>query len=403
MVKTPQKLGRWLVLAAYLGALVLTQFSGYVFAPLLPLVATQYRISTSAAGWTVMIFPLLSALTSGVAGGLVDRFGYRFTIRSGLLLIALFSALRVCGDSFAFLLLCQAGIAIGIPLVVTALSPLVCTWFDQREQASVTALCTVCLFAGIGLALRISPWLILVARFEGAMIILAGVAALCCALFFFAVPRTALPHMRVERPRASWSLLLRNRNVIVLCAGGFLGQGCFNAVTTWLAVIWHERGLPFEAAGIASSYVVFSGILGSLLIPSVADRILHARSALWLCLIPAAVLVHPFIWAASPATACTYGSIMGFFQLPSLAISLTLLERSVRTEQRGTASGIYWTVGNAGVLALSSMIDLVHTIGGWHLAVDCVTALLAVVILLVAFLRAPARAAGSIPLSQVAS
>jgi predicted MFS family arabinose efflux permease len=209
--------------------------------------------------------------------------------------------------------------------------------------------------------------------------------------------------MRVERPRASWSSLLRNRNVIVLCAGGFLGQGCFNAITTWIAVIWHERGLPFEAAGVASSYVVFSGILGSLLIPSVADRILHARAALWLCLIPAAVLVYPFIWAASPASACTYGSILGFFQLPSLAISLTLLERSVRTEQRGTASGIYWTVGNAGVLALSYLVDLVHKSSGWHVAVNCVTALLVVVILLVAFLRVPARAVEKIPLSQVAS
>jgi cyanate permease len=178
MVKISQKLGRRLVLAAYLGALALTQFSCYTFAPLLPLVATRYRISTSAAGWTVMIFPLLSALTSSVAGGLADRFGYRFSIRSGLLLIALFSALRACGGSFAFLLLCQTGIAIGIPLVVTALSPLVCTWFNQREQASVTALCTVCLFAGIGLALGISPWLVLTAGFERAMILLAGVAAL---------------------------------------------------------------------------------------------------------------------------------------------------------------------------------------------------------------------------------
>lgn len=393
MMKIPQEHGRWIVLAAYLGALVLGQLSCYTFAPLLPLVATRYRISASAAGWAVMIFPLLSALTSGISGGLADRFGYRFSIRSGLLLIAFFSALRACGGNFAFLLLCQAGIAIGIPLVVTALSPLVCAWFNQREQPSVTALCTVCLFAGIGMALGTTPWFVLTVGFDRTMILLAGVAALCCALFFLAVPRTALPRMRVERPRASWSLLLRNRNVLILCAGGFLGQGCFNAVTTWIAVIWHERGLPFEAAGVASSYVVFSGILGSLLIPSIADRILNARAALWLCLIPATVLVYPFIWAASPATACTYGSIMGFFQLPSLAISLTLLERSVRTEQRGTASGIYWTVGNAGVLALSYLADLVHRSSGWHIAVACVTALLAAVSLIVAFLRVPARTA----------
>jgi FLVCR family feline leukemia virus subgroup C receptor-related protein len=403
MMKIPQKRRRWLVLAVYLGALVLTQFSCYAFAPSLPLVAALYHISTSAAGWTVMIFPLLSALTSGIAGWAADRFGYRFSIRSGLLLIALFSALRACGGGFAFLLLSQAGIAIGIPLVVTALSPLVCAWFDPRERPSVTPLCTVCLFAGIGLALGISPRLILAVRFEGAMVVLAGVAALCCALFFLTVPGTAPQQMRVERRHTSWFSLLRNRNMVILCAGGFLGQGCFNAITTWIAVIWHDRGFPFEAAGIASSYVVFAGILGSLLIPSIADRFLQVRTALWLCLIPAAVLAQPFIWTKNLSSACAYGGIMGFFQLPSLAISLTLLERSVSAEQRGTASGIYWTVGNAGVLVLSYMIDLMHRISGWHVAVDCVTALLIVVILLVAFLRVPARAARSVSLSHVAS
>jgi len=374
MMKIPQKHVRWLVLAAYMSALVLTQFSCYAFASLLPMVAARYRINTSAAGWTVMIFPLLSALTSGVAGKLVDRVGYRFSIRFGLLLIAFFSAVRAAGGSFAFLLLSQAGIAVGIPLVVTALSPLVCAWFNPQERPLVTALCTVCLFSGIGLALGISPWLILHAGFEQSMILLAGLAVLCYVLFFLAVPGRAFQPMRTERPRTSWSSLLRNRNVVVLCVGGFLGQGCFNAITTWIAVIWHERGFSFEAAGIASGYLVFSGVLGSLVIPSIAGRVLHARAALWLCLIPAAVLVQPFIWAGNPAGGCAYGSILGFFQLPSLAISLTLLERSVGVDQRGTASGMYWTVGNAGVLALSYIIDLVHRISGWHVAVDCVTA-----------------------------
>jgi MFS-type transporter involved in bile tolerance (Atg22 family) len=132
-----------------------------------------------------------------------------------------------------------------------------------------------------------------------------------------------------------------------------------------------------------------SPAFSALLIPPVADRILHVKMALWLCLIPAVALIQPFIWAGSLNDAYLYGSLMGFFQFPSLAISLTLLARSTAKEYSGLTAGLYWMIGNIGVFALSYLVDLIHKLSGWHVAVHCVTALLALVILIVAFLRIP--------------
>lgn len=82
---------------------------------------------------------------------------------------------------------------------------------------------------------------------------------------------------------------------------------------------------------------------------------------------------------------------MRFFQFPSLALSFTLLARSVPEEHKEMAAGLYWAIGNVGVFVLSYLIDLVHRISGWHAAVDCVTALLVFVLRIVVFLRIPTR------------
>jgi len=385
------------VLAIYLSALLLTQFFNYNFAGILPVLEARYGISAIFASWTVMVFPLMSVLTSGVSGRMIDRFGYLVCTRIGLLLMVLFSGFRVFDGSFGLLLLSQSGIALAVPLIVASLPALLRTWFEDAEQPSVTAVCTVSLFTGIGLALAVSPLLILAAGFHQVMVISASISALSCTLFLLFVPKSPPEEVPCQAADISWLSLLRNRNVLLLYVGGFLGQGCFNAVMTWIAVIWHERQFPLKAAGIASSGVVFAGILGTLLIPPIADRILHVRVALWLCLVPAIFLIHPFIWTGNLNHAYTYGSIMGFFQLPSLAISLTLLERSVLKDQIGLASGIYWTAANIGILALSYFINLVHEVSGWHIAIHCVTALLALIVLLVAFLRVPPRAIENVP------
>ena len=59
---------KWIALAAYLGALVLTQIFWYNFAPLISLLVARYGVSELAAGWTVLVFPLASLLFSGHAG-----------------------------------------------------------------------------------------------------------------------------------------------------------------------------------------------------------------------------------------------------------------------------------------------------------------------------------------------
>ncbi len=383
------------LLLAYLGALVLTQIFWYNFAPLISVLTAKYGISELTAGWTILVFPLASLIFSGHAGALIDRRGYRFSIRIGLVLMAVSAALRIFDGSFLMLMLGQAGAAISVPYVVTCISKLVADQFDPGREAFFTGICTMGIFVGMALSLAGSPALVQSLQFRGAMIFLAVLTAGWALMFHIVAgrEREAAPSNGElnSLAGASWLQLFRDRNLAVIFVTAFIGQGCFNALTTWMEPIWHERGFPSDAAGIAGGLVIIGGIAGSLLIPPLLDKVNRARLLLWICLAPSIVLVSRFLWADSPRQGYAWGFALGFLWLPSLAITLTLIERTAHKEHAGAASGLFWTIGNAGVLGLTVLFELLKQASNWHTSILVLVLMLAVMNAMIAFLRVPAR------------
>jgi FLVCR family feline leukemia virus subgroup C receptor-related protein len=382
---------RWLVLAAFLGALILTQVFWYNFAPLISLLMARYHISGLTASWTILVFPLASMLFSGYAGALIDRRGYRFAIQYGLILMALSAGLRIFGG-FYMLLAGQIGIAISVPLIVTCISTLVTDWFGPAEEGLYTGICTIGIFVGMALSLAASPLLVEWMGFRGAMVFLAVVAAGWALLFHFTARENHPmrdPALASKPTATPVRALLMNRNLAVIFATAFIGQGCFNALTTWLEVIWHERGFSSDAAGMAAGMIIAGGIAGALLIPPLLDRFDHPRALLWMCLAPSLLLVHRFVFAASPRLGYCWGAVLGFLWLPSLAISLTIIERVAHKEHAGAASGIFWTIGNAGVLGLTVCFEVLKEATNWRTSIDVLVVLLAAMNGLIALLRVP--------------
>jgi len=381
---------RWVVLGAFLGALILTQIFWYNFAPLISLLTDRYHISGLTASWTILVFPLASMLFSGYAGALIDRRGYRFAIQFGLALMAVSAGLRIF-DGFYMLLAGQIGIAISVPCIVTCISTLVTDWFGTAEEGFFTGICTIGIFVGMALSLAASPLLVEWLGFGGAMIFLAAVAAGWALLFHFTA-RENRPAREAAKPAGvPIRALLMNRNLAIIFATAFLGQGCFNALTTWLEVIWHERGFASDAAGMAGGMIIAGGIAGSLLIPPLLDKFDHPRLLLWLCLAPSLLLVHPFVFAGSTRLGYAWGALLGFLWLPSLAITLTIIERIAHKEHAGAASGIFWTIGNAGVLGLTVCLEVLKEATSWRMSINVLVVLLAAMNGLIGLLRIPGR------------
>jgi len=386
-------LRRWLALAAFLGALILTQVFWYNFAPLISLLTAKYGISGLTASWTILVFPLASMLFSGYAGALIDRRGYRFAIQFGLALMAVSAGLRIF-DGFYMLLAGQIGIAISVPCIVTCISTLVTDWFGPAEEGLFTGICTIGIFVGMALSLAASPLLVEWLGFRGAMSFLAVVAAGWALLFHFTARenRPVRESVRGAKPAATpVRELLMNRNLAVIFATAFIGQGCFNALTTWLEVIWHEHGFSSDAAGMAGGMIIAGGIVGALVIPPFFDKFDYPRVLLWLCLAPSLLLVHRFVFAGSPRVGYAWGALLGFLWLPSLAITLTIIERIAHKEHAGAASGIFWTIGNAGVLGLTVCFEVLKEATNWRTSITVLVLLLAAMNALIGLLHVPAR------------
>lgn len=385
------------MLAAFLGALILTQVFWCNFAPLISLLTAKYRISGLTASWTILVFPLASMLFSGYAGALIDRRGYRFAIEAGLILMAVSAGLRVF-DGFYMLLAGQIGIAISVPCIVTCISTLVADWFEPAEEGFFTGICTIGIFVGMALSLAASPLLVDWLGFRGATAFLAAVTAGWALLFHFMARENhpvRAPATAAKPAATPMRALLTNRNLAIIFATAFIGQGCFNALTTWLETIWHERGFSSDAAGMAGGMIVAGGIAGALLIPPLFDKFDHPRLLLWICLAPSLLLVHPFVFAGSPRLGYAWGALLGFLWLPSLAITLTVIERIAHKEHAGAASGIFWTVGNAGVLGLTVCFELLKEATSWHTSINVLVLLLAAMNALIGLLRIPGRHAAA--------
>ena len=376
-------LRRWGILAIFCAALIMTQVFWYDFAPILTYISGHYGVSELSASLLILVFPVMSILVSALAGGLIDSRGYRLSLLVGTGLMAACSVLRVI-DYFWLLVLAQTGIAVAVPFIVTPITVLVSDWFDARDEAKITGICAIAIFAGLALAMTVSPALFTSFHLAGSMAIHAAAAFLLFALTCVFVRQRKFTGQATQLKTPVPFKIKSNVALLVILIASFLIQGCFNAATTWLEVVWSARGFGIDDAGLAMAAVVAGGIVGALIIPALAARSASVLGMIIVCLIPSALLLYPLFSAGTAAWGIACGALLGFFWLPLLPLSLTVIDEAVPKAHAGMAAGLFWTVGNAGVLAMTVLFERVKHILGWQQAVImlilCMTAVLCVLL-----------------------
>ena len=102
----------------------------FVVSPLLPLIAADYRISSSLAGLGVALFALTYMITAPILGHFADRIGRRRMLTCCLIGFALGNLLTASAANFAWLLAARliagaaaAGVSPSLYALVTGLAP----------------------------------------------------------------------------------------------------------------------------------------------------------------------------------------------------------------------------------------------------------------------------------------
>jgi len=111
-----------------------------IVAPVVPLFAQSFGVSAFAASAVISLFALMRFISASPAGWLVNHFGERWVLRTGLSIVAISSALAGCAQTYPQLIILRGlGGAGSAMFTVSAMSLLLRT-VNQEQRGRATSL-----------------------------------------------------------------------------------------------------------------------------------------------------------------------------------------------------------------------------------------------------------------------
>lgn len=381
---------RWIVLLTFIFIALLSQLLWLTFAPISDKVADLFHVTPFDVSLLSLVWPVTFVILAIPVGIFIDKKGFTVSIRVAAVFIAVFSVLRIFSTfntyNFTLLLIAQIGTAVSQPFIFGSITKLAVSWFPEKEQGLATGLGTIGLFLGMMLALVLIPMLY---SMYNITIVLTILALLCCvgAVLFFVLAREGVIVSPAEGSAGFalsdlWALSKR-RDFVVLEYGFFVCIGGFTAILTWLEIMLKSlHGIGADDAGIIGGVMIIGGIIGSIAIPALSDRLKKIKI---LVVIDVAVGTIAFYFIGvfqSFLLLVVTSVIVGFFLMSALPLVLEISNRITGIGMEGRASSILWFFSQVGSILLIAVIDPVKSFGGSYVS----SILLIVVLWTVAFL-----------------
>ena len=360
-----------------------------MLAPMVPLLQERLQLSLAATA-TVGAVVAFSSLSQPLLGLLGDRMRRRLLVPGGLLLAAVCMPLMGVVPNYWLLVL-----AVGLGGVgVAAFHPqsfVIAADLSGKRRAFGIALFV---FAGT-LGLAATPiWLTFVVDAVGTGVLpLASLAGVTAAVVIWRrVPLDADPGRTRSWRAIGGELATSLRPLAAILAVVVLRNVTFLGFNLFIAVLSRERGLALEVGGIALSVYNLAGVLASLGLGRLADR-MDPKPLIWGSL----VLSAPFLWAyaATPGALAFVWLAAGGGLLGASTSVMVALAQQVAPRQRALASslplGLSWGLASLTLPLIGWVADVVGVSGmlrglAWLPLAPALTALL--------LLPARARSAG---------
>ena len=336
-------------------------------------VEKNLNISAMLTGWLALVFPLVYLLLSIPSGLLIDKKGFNFSIGLGALFTGVFAFLRIFGPhSYLVLFISQAGIAVGQPFIVNGITKLVIAWFPKNEEGTAVGLGSLAMFIGMMVGLGVTPVLVESIGFQS-MLVIYGVLGILGILLFFLFHKSQPPTPSRELDSAeisSWrglASLIKNKNFVILGFVALIGIGVFNGLATWLEKILNElHGISMVDAGTISAVLIFSGMIGCLVIPIISDRIQRRKPLLIISSLIGAFSILLLIYQRGFVGNLVNGIVIGFFLLSALPIMLTMSIEITGARLAGISVAYIQLLGNGAAVAIVPLMEILHRVNGGH-------------------------------------
>jgi len=383
---------RWVVLAVFMYIAALTQLYWLNFSAIDTYVEDNLHISAFSTSLLTLVFPLTYVLLSLPSGMIIDRKGFKYSIVIGAIFTGIFSIVRIVNPySYTLLLISQIGISVGQPFIVNGITKLVAVWFPQKEDATAVGLGSLALFIGMVISLGATPVLVDSLGLRP-MLLIYGIMGIAGILLVFLLVRAKPPTPARESKEEKISIreglrsILKVRDFVILGFVALIGIGVFNGLATWLEKILNElHGIAMVDAGSISSVLVFSGMLGCIVIPMVSDRIKKRKPFLVLASLVGAICVVVLMFGSGYAVNLGNGIVLGFFLLSALPIMLTMSIEITGEKYAGISVAYLQLLGNGAAVAIVPIMDILHGVRGTYILPLVFIAVLLAIAVVMAF------------------
>ena len=357
------------VLASYVLLVATSHMLWISFASVTADAARTFHTTELSIGLLISVGPLCSAALSIPGGALPDRFGYRTPLLWAGAATVVFAFLRPLAPGLPLLLLLTIGLLVPQPFLINAVADLVNRHFPEEEAATATGIGTMSIFLGITVGLVATPPLVSAVGVRGSQVVYAGLALVALAIFWLVAPKQVPARLATSielTVRQAIARVLHSSTLWKMSAALFLGFGLYLGITTWLEELLKPKGIDTTGAGLVAGTITMAGIVGSIVLGAVSDRIRRRKPFLVL----AGLVAAPCVWlmghlSSMPALIVT-AFVLGFFLLAALPVSIAIASeaRGLGPQVASTAVGVMLMAGNLGGAAMVTVIGVLKDAQG---------------------------------------
>lgn len=346
-------------------------YANVVIVPVLVLIAGEFGTSTGTAGLVAAAYGVPGIVVAVVAGPYSDKFGRKWFLVGGTLLMGLATLLSATATSFEVLVLTRALAGMGASVIFPNVNATVGDIFPYRERgraiSTLIAMNTMASIVGLpiaGIVAEATSWRVSVAG-VGLLAVLAAVAL----VFLLDVRR---PELDPGRARALYRQIAASPSAMAALASSLFGALFWFTWGTFF-IVFFQRTYDLSL-GTASTVGLTLGVgvlIGSQVGGRVGDRIGHRPIVAGAIVIAGALLflqtnLHLPLLAAA-ALNLLLAAVIG----SRFASNNALLSEQV-PEARGTMFAVSASLISLGMV-LGPAIGgvLVDTFGFWALGIFC--------------------------------
>ena len=385
---------RWIVLLLFFMINVISNILWTTYAPVTTHAMEFYGVDEFLVIFISLVFLIVYIPITFLATWLINKFEFKIGASLGALLMGVFGFLRFIADNnYILALIFSIGIAIAQPFLLNTITKLSANWFPEKERTTATGISLIATALGVALGMVMTPILVIVLNFRS-MLFIYGLLALISSIIFVIFVKNKPPtppssNLVIDKIYIfkGFKLLFSNRNFIILVVVFSLGMGTFNMITTYVELIVIPRGYNSIFAGILGMALISGGILGTIIMSLLSDKLKHRKRIMILSLIIATISLLAFSFSYNTLLLIISIAFFGFGLMGSGPVTLEYAVDATKPVPEASSNGILMMGGAIGGIILIMGLENVKIAGDYFPALIIQTVLLALCVILTFFLE----------------